>query len=358
MGRKLSGRFFFFTSWFTLLATMTLPIACTGQQYSTDELLEGKFGTDDFSPVDLLSPVRNSSSAGKQIFTWTKRNGARQYLLEIAAQTDFATVVLKQYTQQTSYELSASDLIGITQLDPITYYWRITTIYANQETRSDFSVFHVLEDTIVYVDANSTAAAQIGNKTSPFKTIGAAVETANLIRNEVATTAMTIAVAQGTYNESVALRPGISIKGGYESSGWTRSTATYTTTINGPVDSAVRGDSTITGSFTSTTVVDGFTLNAGNAPSNYGIYLVASSPTITNNTINGGQGTFSNGILTGSGGNPVIMNNTFNGGSGSTSGSYGLYLTGGSPRVTNNLINGGTGTTSVGIHNRTGSRVG
>lgn len=329
---------------------MTASVLAGCQNYSTNELLDGNFGTEDFTPVNLLSPVNNSISSKEPKFTWTKRNGAQQYRLEVSSQSDYSAIVLRKTLTQTAYNLVTSDLIGIGQLEPITYYWRITTIYAGQQIKTPSAIFHLPDDTAVYVDANSTAATQVGNKTSPYKTIQAAIENAHLLRKQVTTVAMTIMVAKGAYVDAVSLKQGISLKGGYEAGGWTRNIQVNTTTIIGAVDSAIRGDASIT----STTLIDGFTIIGGNAPSNAGISLSDASPTITNNTISGGKGTNSYGITNGGAATPIIMNNTIRGGSGSTA-SSGIYNTGGGPTITNNTIDGGNGNYTIGLHTRNGS---
>ena len=335
----------------SVLLLSVLSAKC--QRYTTDELLNSNFGSEDLTPVTLLSPINNSASTKQPDFVWTKRRGARQYRLQVSSLADFSVVVLDQTTTDTSYKFLANDLIGISQLDAVGYYWRITTIYATQQVVSSTNLLLVLDDSVMYVDANSAMSTQVGNRTSPYKTIQAGIESAHLLRNEVATTAMTIAVAQGTYNEAVTLRPGISVMGGYEATNWTRNILTNSTTIRGVVDSAISGDGV---AVTATTVIDGFTIYAGNAPNNYGIYLSAgASPTITNNKIYGGQGNFSSGIIYNGPANPTIRNNTIYGGSGGANGSYGIYVTGGTGSISMNTIYGGTGVASVGIHVRNSS---
>lgn len=363
-----------------ILITFIL-IGC--KSYTTDQYLNADFITKDLAPVDLLSPSNKSTASRNPKFSWAKRSGALRYLFEFSAKPDLSTIILAKSTVESSYTLSNSDLSGITQLDAASYYWRVTAIYSDQQVVSGVSVFHILDDLVVYVDSNSASAEQVGNKTFPFKSIQAGIESANTRRNGVATVAMNVYIAKGTYLEEVSLRPGISLKGGYESIAWTRNISANETIVTGPTDVAIRGGSTITAAFTATTVVDGFTINGGAASTSYGMYLITAAPTVTNNILNGGGATngtsygmynstanptvanniLNGGKISGSGGvsygmfnatsNPIVTNNILSGCGGGSS--YGMFNNGSSPTVTNNILYGGSGSNSYAMFNNIGS---
>jgi len=303
--------------------------------------------------------------------SWTKPNGAFRYVLEISSDAEFKNIVLIEKRTDASYTLSDSNLIGLAKLADASYYWRVTVDYGKLKVTSKTYIFHVLADATVYVDNNSTASAQVGNKTFPFKTIQAGIESANTRRNGVVTTAVDVRVAMGTYNEGVVIRPGISVLGGYESANWSRNITGNLTTVTAPVDAAIRNTAVISTADTSTTVIEGFTIMGGATANSYGfllvqgsplvknniinggtgttratgIYLSLSSPQILNNTITGGSGGNNNGIWLIDSGNPEINGNTILGGTVGTE-NYAIYNLG-SPKVYNNLLMGGTATTNA-----------
>lgn len=200
----------------------------------------------------------------------------------------------------------------------------------------------------------------------------------------------TVLVKAGDYRLShalgthVVLQEAVSLYGGYNANFDARNVANNITTIEdrsttGGSDAAPRAAIVGSGSITSTTVVDGFTLQGstqgavytaailstnGAAPtienndilggsggaSSYGVHNNGSSPTIQANTIHGGGGgaVWSYGVFNYEGATAVIRNNTIHGGAGSN-GSRGVGNINASPRVQNNTIHGGVGNDSVGI---------
>lgn len=71
-----------------------------------------------------------------------------------------------------------------------------------------------------------------------------------------------VAAAASPYAEEISLRPGISIRGGYLAADWSRNIAVNVTTIQAPIDMAIKGGPTVTGAYTSTTWVEGFTVRS------------------------------------------------------------------------------------------------
>lgn len=148
-----------------------------------------------------------------------------------------------------------------------------------------------------------------------FKTIGAAMSAA--VANDE------LWVAAATYAETVTLKSGVSMYGGFAA------TETLRTQRNPPVNVSnidpPSGDCVvITNGAAATTLLDGFTLQGGNN----GVNANAGAATISGNII---QQNATN--ITFTGGSPVISGNTIQ-----TSTGQGISFTGGSPTISGNTI--------------------
>lgn len=330
-------------AWIWLLLICLSAVFCQG--YTTDELLDGKFIARDLTPVDLLSPSDKAVTSNQPVFVWGKRNGVKVYRLQISAAQSFGSLILNKDTLETTYTLQTQDLIGAANLDSTGYYWRVVAQYSDRQVVSGVSIFHIVSQTVVYVDVNSVRSEQVGNKMAPYKKIQAAIEAADTLRGGLATTQVAVDVAAGTYNEEITLKPGISLFGGYSASDWGRNIAQNISLLQSPTGTCVRGNILITTAYTATTIVDGFSLTANTTGNNYGFYLVDSSPTISNNSIDTNTGSAGYGVYTTVTGSattaePVILRNSIRG-SGSFNG-YGIYVGGGllvsAPKIHNNVI--------------------
>jgi len=216
---------------------------------------------------------------------------------------------------------------------------------------------------IIYVSTPGHGGddANEGTKARPKATIPAGIEEATN-RNYVPGAVL---VSVGTYPVNsdpsvltqVVLVEAVSLYGGYSAdfSGRNpsadltdvhdRSTATAT---SGNPNRAIDAEG-----ITQATVVDGFMIQGAKGDYSTGILLRnGASPTIQNNTIDGGSGFPSYGVLSYSS-SPRIENNTINGGSGNRS--FGIYDDTSSPSIQNNTINGGSGATSYGIFSTSSS---
>lgn len=116
----------------------------------------------------------------------------------------------------------------------------------------------------LFVSATTGSDANAGTKKDPFATIDAAIAAAD--------SGQTIVVAGGTYRETVGLRSGVTLEGGYNPSGWKRDTAQYPTVVD---------DSTMAlyAYHVSDAVVDGFRLSTVRS-SPYGVVTLDSSTAI------------------------------------------------------------------------------
>lgn len=354
---------------------IAILMSCSSTTTST-ELLDANFMAKGQTAIDLISPTQNQQVAtSTPSFSWGSR-GVGLYVLELATDSNFTNKVLEKEVNATTYTLVASDLNGASALTTSTYYWRvkIAKIKDNLQSKTQSFLLMVLPSGgsgsagALYVDKNSTATTQIGSKEAPYKTISGAIAAADALRNNNQSVTLDVRVAKGDYSEEVNLIQGISLRGGYDSTDWSRNASANVTKILGPTDAAVRSGSGITNA----TVVEGFTILGAtiSGASSYGVLNISSSPTISNNYIDCGNGAqcygiqntssspvISGNIVTGknSTGNfaiynqlnssATIYNNVIFGGYGANN-SVGIYLNGSSPKIWNNTIHAGTATTT------------
>ena len=108
---------------------------------------------------------------------------------------------------------------------------------------------------VVYVDGIGGADVNVGSMEEPLATISAGIAIADR-----STPPATVLVSNGTYEEAVVLRSGVSVYGGYAASqGWERDIDLYVTELSGPLI-AVTADTII-----APTVVDGLTIVSASA---------------------------------------------------------------------------------------------
>lgn len=333
------------------LLTLSLIItilSCKG--YDSYEYLNGDFiAKGSQLPATLVNPANNGNISLTTQFLWTSAGDARSYRIEISTAADVSSPVLKATVKSAQYTIQTSDLIGASSLPEQTYYWRVVTVYPTKEEISPIFKFVLYDKDIIYVDISSGAAQQLGNLTAPFKSIQIAINFA------LANGRIMVCVSKGTYNEAITLGLGIKHQGGYDASAnWGRNIALNVTTISSA------GLTTVTSPMgaTSGTTIDGFTIlnvRVGGVVSQV-IYNSSSSPTISNNTISGGNATNNYGIYNEISSSPMITVNTITqGGSGAFTENYGIYNTSSSPTISNNTINGGSGNNGYGIYNAVSS---
>lgn len=135
-----------------------------------------------------------------------------------------------------------------------------------------------------------------------------------------------VRVAAGSYDGALTLKRGVTLKGGYSGSGTVRDVKAYPATIS--ASTTENQAAAITAADGAT--IDGFKITGSCA---YAIQCAATSPTISNNTI---DGQFYYDVRS-NGGSPVVRANTFikTGQSG-----FGFYATGGSPTIDANTFKG------------------
>jgi len=212
-------------------------------------------------------------------------------------------------------------------------------------------------DFYVSIDNVHASDSGTGTQSEPFISIKAAIDYTSSFSGS-----MSIHIAEGSYDSDntsanqVVMAEGISMYGGYSAVDWSlRNPSLYPSILSHT--SNEDSDQTIlvgTG-ITDTTIIDGFTINGPDSLQSHAIYVDTSSPTISNNIINGYEGgDNTHGIYVKSG-SPIISNNTIKGGAGQYF-SFGIKNVAGNPSIFENSINGGTaGDGSSAIHNMAGT---
>lgn len=358
-----------------------LSVTCS-HKGSTQELLDANFIAAGQARIDLLSPTENQQvTTANPTLAWSDR-GVNLYTLEVATDSLFSSIIIRKDIPSTTYTVVNSDLIGMSSLTTASYYWRVRISKLSSSLQSKTGSFFLVAIPAndagyagaLYVNGSSTSNLQLGSKEAPYKKIQSAIGASDALRNNNANVSMDIYVAQGTYSEEINPMPGISIRGGYNPNGWTRNVAAYTTTILAPADIAIKGNPSVTTSYTGTTWIEGFTIQGVTAQTTYAISLIGSSPTIANNNIT--TALASNGDSYGiyaSNSSPTILNNVIastgaiasnasiyflnssgiisgnlisSNRAGASAGSYGILVIGGSPLIMNNAIYSGPVTPS------------
>jgi hypothetical protein len=205
---------------------------------------------------------------------------------------------------------------------------------------------------VVYVDGAGGDDANPGTPEQPKKTIQNAIDLADALMDSGE-----VRVAEGLYvvRETVVVRKGISILGGYELPGWTRNLDLQSepaTVIRGDaIDTVIRPETGVTPE----TLVELFAIEASSEVSATCIWCDHGSPTVRFNVLDSSGGIqYSVGIFN-QYGEPVIVSNTINAGMG-TEKARGILNEGSSPRIWNNVIYGtGDNGTFVAISNNSGS---
>ncbi|MFO1481214.1 MAG: DUF1565 domain-containing protein [Turneriella sp.] len=333
------------------LYVMTLLLASSCSSITTsNELLEANFLAKGQAPIDLLSPTENQQvNTANPTFSWSSR-GVNLYTIEIASDSKFVTPVLSKEITGTSYTLANADLMSGTAIATNTYYWRVKVSRLADNLESKIGSFFLIAIPAngsgyagaLHVNGSSLADIQVGSKAAPFKTISNAIQVADALRNGRHTVSVDLVVAGGVYTEEIFLVPGISIRGGYESTNWTRNISTNATIIQAPIDTAIRGGAGVTQAYTPTTVVEGFSIRGAPSVTGYGIYLNNSSPTIKSNDIIGGDGSSSSYGIYNTAASPVISGNVIKSGNSSNSSTYGIYNSSSSPTIVMNTISTGS----------------
>lgn len=174
------------------------------------------------------------------------------------------------------------------------------------ENPIDVSLVGIGVPSVLYVDVNSLNDPGSGTPEDPYRRIQDGID--------AAIGGAEVHVAEGEYNESITMKDGVNLYGGYDSNDWfaPRDPNANETIIdaNGLNDSVVHIiDADVT--------IDGFTITKGYAEDGGGVYCNGSSPTIANCTIvnnrtfdgqDGGDGGSGAGVYCSASSSPVMLN--------------------------------------------------
>ncbi|MEW6536821.1 MAG: right-handed parallel beta-helix repeat-containing protein [Candidatus Auribacterota bacterium] len=164
---------------------------------------------------------------------------------------------------------------------------------------------------IYYVSATGGNDQNTGERTDPWATIQHAIDTI-----QVSAISFGIIMVQGgTYNENITLKDYVRVFGSYDSN-WERDLSQSPSIINGDGTTHV-----VTGDDNST--LDGFTIQNGSATNGGGVYINATSPTISNCRITDNTASYGGGVYIYNA-SPTIISCTIDLNEGGTGG--GIYL--------------------------------
>ena len=200
---------------------------------------------------------------------------------------------------------------------------------------------------IIHVSPAGSDANDGSNWASAKQTVQAGIDAAAAAGGEVW-------VAQGTYNERIALRAFDYLYGGFAGTETRRNQRDFKT--NKTILDGQQGGSVVTATACGYQLgcIDGFTIRNGTGTllNNYrhggGIYCSASSLIISNNTISGNDVNFDGGGIYCSYSFPIIANNTISQNIASISGG-GISCSSSSPTISNNNIEGNNANIGAGI---------
>jgi hypothetical protein len=201
---------------------------------------------------------------------------------------------------------------------------------------------------VIYVDGTDGDDANPGTQVLPKKSIQNAIDLAAALMDDGE-----VHVAEGLYElyETLIVREGISIHGGYGLPSWAPPLdpgALPTTTIQGNgIATVMKPDRGVT----SATVIQGFTIVAASEDTVTCIWCDHSSPTIRYNYIDASQGSSHSSGIYNKYASPIIDANTINAGSGSVL-AFGIWNFHSSPKIWNNVIYGEDD--FRGVYNETG----
>lgn len=338
--------------YFTLFLTSFLGITsftCSGT--STEDLLNGNFGTVDRTPPAIISPedgTKVTNISTKPItLSWSSKIGAIYYTVEIAEDEEFLIQIAgSPFTVKSSESSIPPTSLEITVPDALTYYWRVRADITAEDRWSAVSSFHAFDDAVyVYCPDGEICndTDKQGNKTTPFQTISGAQPEAKSLGLKINVAAR----GASAYNEKVNLLSGVEIYGGYDPADWSRNIVINTTSIENDGTSVISAIS-----INKPTIFDGFSIkNTGSLDNNRGIYFEESNNnlSISNCEIESGTGDNSYGIY-------IYLSSSIINGCTITCGNVtvlarGVYISGSSPLIQECTIRTGTGNTTWGIYN-------
>lgn len=198
---------------------------------------------------------------------------------------------------------------------------------------------------VIYVSRTGNNANSGTSWAAAKRTVGAGLNTAQ--------PADSVWVARGTYVETIVLRPGVALYGGFAGTEnpMTFSLADRNFVVNETILDGNQAGSVVSvpQGLSATARIDGFTITHGEAMSGGGINVWNASPTIAHNTITANVANWAGGGIYLSGASPMIIGNTITGNFAISEGG-GIYLDDASPTITRNTIADNNAASGGGLH--------
>ncbi len=308
-------------------------IACG--QLTREDLLEGNFGTVDKSPPKLIAPLDNEiMDVGSVILTWSGNRFAREYIVELAHDSQFT-----QPATGSPFRVNQTTL-SLTLNEPYSYFWRVKNNLSDSYTAP--RQFHLLDGNLyVYCPPEKATCSNdgcYGNRSLPYEVIAPVVTVGKVLNKPILVARRSDSVA---YPESgsIALQSGVTLKGGYDATSWTQDLSRPTF-----VQSSAAQAVTAVG-IRATTLFEGFRLQAAG---DYALWISDANQdlVIQRNVIVGRSGTGTSRAIYLQRASGILRHNTIIAGAGFTTGRAIESVDESSALIYNNMISGGAATTS------------
>ncbi len=218
-------------------------------------------GADTTVPIPLAPVASERVYAAQATLSWTEKLQAGAYTVEVAFDTDdnndLADFAQRALPSSPWVVPEGTSSLTIDLPDAVSYVWRVR---ADTTTPGLYGVerFEAMNDKVhVYCPEGATCIddpTRAGNKSRPFRHISTAIAFAQA--SGLGAVAVAARGGAAAYEDSIVVKSGVSLFGGYDPAFVTRESPTFVTS-----GSSAPG-TIIARSVASTTVVDGFTLSA------------------------------------------------------------------------------------------------
>lgn len=127
----------------------TISVNAIASSYSYSRDIDMKLFSQNINPISLISPTNNVENVSTEVeLTWSEHINIKNYLIEIATDDAFTTIIQSETVQNGSYFLE--------QLEPLTsYYWRVTGSN-NCATSAPSEVFSFITENTIDTNFTST----------------------------------------------------------------------------------------------------------------------------------------------------------------------------------------------------------
>ncbi|RME90676.1 MAG: hypothetical protein D6767_06485 [Candidatus Hydrogenedentota bacterium] len=328
---KLSNK-----SLFTIFSIFFLLASCDQNPHLSD-VLNGKFGSSDEVPPEIVSPAENEKiSKSKITLQWSARKGILYYEVEVYRLPEKQAISGSPFKVQASGSDPVPTSLSITLDREGKYEWTVKSNLSGIRK----STFYFFKDAIhVYcpgTESTCSESAGVGIADEPLQDITTAIYTA--IQYGINTVKVATRGNGQAYNTRISLAEGILLQGGYSPDFTTRDSSVYETILS-------NSDAPFTVAavnIAKTTELSGFTIKNSNTTASDAhtitVQYCTSGLTIKDNKIYAASGASSlrNAVLF-TYSLSSLLNNTIYGGSGSTNG-YAVYAQSSNVNIISNTI--------------------